>query len=330
MTPLAEILKQKILAQGPVGVDEFMALALGHPDHGYYMKRDPFGVDGDFTTAPEISQMFGEMIGAWAADVWAQMGSPSELVFLECGPGRGTLMADMMRATKKIAGLQVAARIHLLEMSPVLREKQRDALRDYKVQWFERFDEISFDAPFILIANEFLDALPVKQVQGSQERLVNYSDEKGFHFSFEGEILEVSPTREEFTKSVAKILKRVGGAALFIDYGHLKSAPGNTLQALYKHEYISIFDHIGDADITSHVDFEAIGRAAHGVDVHGPVTQGDFLRNLGIGLRASVLAQASGKPDEIQKALHRLTYSDEMGTLFKVMGLSHGLKPAGF
>lgn len=350
MSALAEYLKNHIAAHGPMDVGQFMALALGHPQHGYYMKKDPFGAGGDFTTAPEISQIFGEVLGAWVADIWAQMGRPDPFVLLECGPGRGTLMADMMRATSGVLGFHAACRIHLLEMSPVLKSLQREMLADFNVIWHESLSTHFFNCPFIIIANEFLDALPVRQMQktkeGWQERLISHSEEKAFHFihgsAMQGDfpaagpdaIFEVSPARVSFMRHVTDLLVQAGGVALFIDYGHVQSAPGDTLQAVYKHHYVSIFEHIGDADLTSHVDFEALQAAAGMVNIYGPVEQGAFLRALGIEQRAAYLMKKSDRKqkDEIEKALHRLTHSSQMGSLFKVMGISHGhaIQPAGF
>ena len=336
MSELITLLKMQIAAHGPMDVGQFMAQALGHPKNGYYMKKDPFGADGDFTTAPEISQMFGEVIGAWAADVWAQLGRPAKFILLECGPGRGTLMADMMRATQSVEGFHQACQIRLLEMSPVLKEAQAKALKDYKPRWHTSLDNLSIDCPVIAIANEFLDALPIRQMENTShgwiERLISYSAEKGFHFTGgTGEIFESAPAREEFVHLLCGRIKAHSGAALFIDYGHVKSAPGDTLQAVYRHEFVSVFENIGDADITSHVDFEAVARHA-GIDVYGPVEQGAFLKAIGIEKRAQYLeGRPKAKKDEIEKALHRLTHSDQMGSLFKAICFSHGnIRPAGF
>ena len=349
MSALADYLKNHIAAHGPMDVGAFMTLALGHPEHGYYMKKDPFGAGGDFTTAPEISQMFGEVLGAWTADIWSQMGRPDPFVLLECGPGRGTLMADMMRATSKVAGFHAACRIHLLEMSPVLKSLQREKLADFEVNWHENLSSLSVDYPFVVIANEFLDALPVRQMQkmkdGWKERLISHSEKEGFHFicgsAMSGDfpaaevdaIFEIGPARVSFVSNVADLLVQAGGVALFIDYGHIQSAPGDTLQAVYKHQYVSVFEHIGDADLTSHVDFEALQRVVP-ARIYGPVEQGAFLKALGIAQRAAYLMEKSDKKqkDAIEKSLHRLTHSSQMGSLFKVMGISHGraIQPAGF
>ncbi|MCC7305821.1 MAG: SAM-dependent methyltransferase [Alphaproteobacteria bacterium] len=342
-----KILQDYITKNGPVDIGAFMQMVLGHPQHGYYMKKDPFGAAGDFTTAPEISQMFGEVIGAWVADVWIKMGSPSAFTLLEMGPGRGTLMADMMRATENVKGFHSACSIHLLEMSPVLKDIQKNTLKAFPgVQWHETFKGISPEQPLIAVANEFLDALPVRQLvmtdAGWKERVIDFKDGQ-FVFGLatpspfislpegraeEGEIYELSPERSAFMKNFCGVLKKAKGAALFIDYGYSEPGIGESLQALYKHQYVPVLEHIGDADLTAHVDFAALKEECRSVEamVSGPVRQGDFLQSTGINQRAAWLsAKATEKQaQDIESALHRLTSSDEMGLLFKVMGLSYG------
>lgn len=347
-SPLEDIIKAQIAQNGPMDVGAFMALALGHPQHGYYTGRDPFGRGGDFTTAPEISQMFGELIGAWAADMWAQMGRPDPFILLECGPGRGTLMADALRATRRMPGFHDAARVVLMEISPVLRQKQVQALADYDVEWIDGLDHPAIQSsayPIICIANEFLDALPVRQFvkQGMlwHERVVGLTgDALSFGMSPPVEppsdgaadgVYEVAPARNAFTRALAGLLKARGGAALLIDYGYERSAAGDTLQAVRGHAFVPVLDDPGLADLTSHVDFQAIGGAASAVTAHGPVTQGDFLRALGIGIRAEALKR-KGDAAAIDAAVARLTNDDAMGSLFKVMALcaDETLTPAGF
>lgn len=342
-----------------MGLERFMGAVLGHPELGYYMRQDPFGSRGDFTTAPEISQIFGEMIGAWLVDMWMQMGKPSPFILLEAGPGRGTLMADILRVSKEFSA---AAKIHLLEMSPVLRQKQRDALGGHDVHWHDDFSSVPDNAPIFFIANEFFDALPFRQFvyngpSGWAERVVQMKRDEDMAFEFVerdcgsydplsefdivapeiGFIFEVSPDRSAFMVALSRRIKAQGGAGLILDYGHLKVGYGDTFQALYRHGYIDPLTHIGDADLTSHVDFAALAKAAResAVMLAGMGEQGDFLNALGIGARAAMLSKnAAGKQqDDIRKALHRLTHSDEMGSLFKVMGIySHDaqLSPAGF
>jgi len=320
-----------------------MGLAIGH----YYATRDPFGRDGDFITAPEISQMFGEMIGVFLADAWMKMGSPERITLVEAGPGRGTLMADILRATAKVSGLHGAVQIHLLEMSPVLKEKQRETLKNFSVSWHETLETLPQEAPVFLVANEFLDALPVQQYVWEDGRwwlrVVGLEQDK-FVFGLADspsalrppphawggglggrDIWESSPAREAFVKDIAQLIKNCGGVALFIDYGHDQSGFGDTLQAVKSHKFIDVLQDVGEADLTSHVDFESLKRVAKEmVAVHGPVAQGDFLKALGIGLRAGRLNQ----PEEYR----RLTDADQMGMLFRAMALCHdrAIKLAGF
>lgn len=321
-----------ILQNGPIDVGTFMTLAIGH----YYSTRDPFGVKGDFTTAPEISQMFGEMIGAFLADSWIKMGSPSPVLLAEAGPGRGTLMADILRATKNVPGFHAAIRIHLIEMSPVLIDRQRGALKDYDVAWTDRLENLPEGLPLLFVANEFLDALPIRQFQFQDgawfERLVGFDGEK-FVFGLApapyplpggraGDVFEIAPQREGFVKGLAARIRAQGGVALLVDYGHDRHGPGDTLQAVKDHQYVDALSHIGEADLTSHVDFESLARAAEGVAVYGPVGQGNFLKALGIELRAQRLNQPV--------ALERLTV--QMGQLFRVVALCHDekIQLAGF
>jgi len=327
---LEKILIQKISDEGPLSIADFMALALSHPEHGYYMKKDPLGKQGDFTTAPEISQMFGEMIGAWIADTWMQMGSPEKFTLLECGPGRGTLMADILRATKNIKGVHNAAIVTLMEISPALKQKQAETLNQYNPQWIESLDTIPRNQPLILIANEFLDALPIHQYINDKERKVDDNEVNGLHFTHATEnITETSPAQTNFMNELSVLLKHLGGAALFIDYGY-ESGHGDTLQAIHKHEFCDPLTNIGDADITAHVNFGAL----QNIIPSALTTQGQFLMNLGIEHRAETLKKnASAKEtQDIQNALHRLVHNDEMGDLFKVMGVTHDhrLNLAGF
>lgn len=351
MSLKAEIITM-IRENGPMDTGAFMGLALSHPKYGYYMTRDPFGQDGDFTTAPEISQMFGELLGAWAADCWLKLGQPERFYFLECGPGRGTLMADALRAVKAVPGFLSAAQIRLIEISPVLKQKQRETLSGYGASWTSSIDEIEDDAPVIMIANEFLDALPVRQFRfhdnAWQERVIGLSPDDELQFGFvpapgielpqteEGTIIEYSPARESFVRSIAQRITAQKGAALFIDYGTEKQGIGDTLQAVKDHKYVDVLESPGEADMTSHVDFVRLKRITEQekVTVYGPVPQGGFLYALGIKERAQILQQrASAKQRmDIENALKRLTDKDEMGTLFKVMVISSGLTsgPAGF
>ncbi len=345
---LESYLINHIKTHGSMDIGTYMGLALGHPKYGYYMKQDPFGAAGDFTTAPEISQMFGEMIGAWIANLWTELGKPSKFTLLECGPGRGTLMRDILRVLSGIPKLIDSLQVFLLEISPVLKEVQKKNLNAYNIKWIEHVSEIPSSQDTLLIGNEFLDALPFKQyIRDSKswaERLVSYSDIKGFYFSArpvsevvfrffpdyirsapEHSVFEVSLQRESFVQNIFKhIDKSVFSGAVLIDYGHLRSGLSDTLQALYKHRYCSVFEHIGDADITSHVDFDALGRCLSDIEnLRCYFTdQGNFLKNLGIEHRAALLSKHANdvQKKDILQSLHRLTNPSEMGTLFKVMG----------
>lgn len=353
MTPLEHIIRQRIAAEGPMDVGTFMALALGHPEHGYYMTRDPFGREGDFTTAPEISQMFGELLGLWAADAWMKLGRPERFDFVECGPGRGTLMADALRAARKVEGFHAAARVTLMEISPVLKEKQRQALAGYNAQWVNTLNHPlirSSNHPLILLANEFLDALPIEQFQYEggewRERIIRINEQDELFFSAsprrrpgpierpqewipafagmtDGDVFEFAPAREKFVADVCCLLKQRHGAALFVDYGH-EGGFGDTLQAVKRHEFVPVLDDIGNADLTSHVDFAALKLVAEEncVNVFGPVGQGRFLEALGLRERAAALGQGA--------EMARLAAPEHMGRLFKVMALCHDVIPEGF
>ncbi len=334
-------LQNRIRQDGPITTAEFMNAAA----EVYYGQGDVFGADGDFTTAPEISQTFGEMIGLWSAVTWQAMGTPQPFHLVECGPGRGTLMADVLRAARQVPGFLEAADIHLIERSAALTTMQREALKDQKVTWHDTFHDCP-DGPMILLANEFLDALPVRQFEKTidewQERCVGLDDAGQFQFTLQppageapnapktasiGDVFEISPAVIEFVASAAARIARHGGAALFIDYGHKTSAVGETIQAVKRHKPHPVLNAVGTADITAHVDFEAAAKAAQvaGTHVLGPIEQGLWLKRLGIGVRGALLAK--GKPPsvarEIETGIRRLTEPDGMGVLFKVMAIAH-------
>lgn len=342
----AHKLREIITQSGPVDVGTFMMQAVGH----YYKTRDPLGLKGDFTTAPEISQMFGELIGAWAADTWIKLGGPSSFSLIECGPGRGTLMADALRATKSVPGFHEALNLFLLETSPVLRAKQKEKLGAYRPVWLDTLADDAFSqipGPVIFIGNELLDALPIRQAQmtdeGWRERVIDLREDK-FVWSLAelprdlkevipqglkvapGDIYELPDVRDNFMRKVCEIIKGKSGAALWIDYGHEKHALGDTLQALKDHQYVDVLSDVGDADVTSHVNFAAVKDVAKraGLDVHGPADQGAFLEALGIGRRAHMLQQnaTQAQKKDIAQALERLCATSQMGRLFKVITLS--------
>jgi NADH dehydrogenase [ubiquinone] 1 alpha subcomplex assembly factor 7 len=343
MTPLERIIRAQIAAEGPMALDRYMALCLGHPQHGYYMTRDPLGSKGDFTTAPEISQVFGELVGVWCAQIWQQLDSPARFSLVELGPGRGTLMRDALRATQKIKGFHDAVEIHLVETSPVLRAVQRQAVEH--AVWHDTVATLP-QHPTIVIGNEFFDALPIKQYDEAnaivRERVVELTDDT-LAFGLDDTqiksmgkdgLFEVSPARIDVAVTLGLLIAMHGGAALVIDYGHRKSAMGDTLQAMKDHRYCSIFETPGEADITSHVDFEQIGAAfaAAKTTVHPVLTQRDFLTGMGLSLRAEVLARklVGAEKDVFLEGVRRLADDTEMGQLFKVMAVTRAEMPVPY
>ena len=320
MTPFERALRERIRADGPISVEAYMEACNAY----YYATRDPLGANGDFTTAPEISQMFGEIVGAALADSWKRAGAPADAVYAELGPGRGTLAADALRVMRS-AGF--AGEAHFVETSPILRGAQKAAVPD--AHWHETIDDLPA-RPLLLAANEFLDALPIRQHVGGMERNVIVLA-GGLAFDRDGEIVETSPIRHEAVETVARKLAANGGAALLIDYGHERSAPGDTLQAVRGHKFAPLLDCPGEQDLTAHVDFEAVAGAARGAGaaVTSLVAQGEWLKRLGIEQRAEVLSRDG--PD-IGAALRRLTAPDQMGTLFKVVAVHSPdwPAPAGF
>jgi NADH dehydrogenase [ubiquinone] 1 alpha subcomplex assembly factor 7 len=359
VTALADLVVRRIRATGPLTVAELMTAALQHPRLGYYATRDPLGAAGDFVTAPEVSQVFGELVGLWCADVWARMGRPDPVLLVELGPGRGTLMADALRALGVAPDFRRALRLHLVETSPALRGLQARTLAGAQPVWHESLDQAP-EGPLLLIANEFLDALPIRQFERRggawHERRVGIAAD-GAALAFlldpapsasatqvpprlasspDGSVVEVSPAAIGLASDVARRLAAGGGAALFVDYGHVESACGDTLQAVLQHRYHPVLEALGSADLTAHVDFQALADVARasGARACGPVTQGDFLRSLGIEVRArQLLAKASPETSvTIESGVRRLIGDREMGTLFKVLALTHPNlpTPAGF
>jgi len=343
LTPLARLLRERIRATGPLSLADYMGEALAHPEHGYYRSRDPLGVAGDFTTAPEISQMFGELIGLWCAVVWQSMGSPTEVVLAEVGPGRGTLMADLLRAAAMVPEFSRAIRVHLVETSRPLRAKQADRLAGVAPVWHDDLSTLP-PGPLLLVANEFFDALPVHQwirrSDGWHERMVG-ADGDALVFvdgplahgltapvATEGAIFETNPAARDIAAAIGQRLAASGGAALIIDYGHPASALGDTVQAVRRHAYAPVLEAPGEADLTAHVDFQALAQAARPAQCFGPVTQGSFLRALGIELRCERLTRSSpDKAGEIAAACRRLIDATEMGTLFKALAMTQPMLP---
>ncbi|MEO7654792.1 MAG: SAM-dependent methyltransferase [Sphingomicrobium sp.] len=294
----------------------------------YYATRDPLGASGDFTTAPEISQMFGELIGAALADSWRRAGSPADAIYAELGPGRGTLAADALRVMR---GAGFGGAVHFVETSPVLRAAQADAVPD--AHWHEAIESLP-DAPLLLVANEFFDALPIRQLAGGVERKVTVAA-GGLAFDRDGGILEESPARSEAARVLGERIARFGGTALIVDYGHARSAPGDTLQAVRGHGFAPVLAAPGEQDLTAHVDFDALLKAATkvGPSATALVTQSEWLRALGIDARAAALTFANpDRADAIAAALERLTGAKEMGELFKVVAIHapDWPEPAGF
>lgn len=353
-TPLSKLIAARIAATGPLTIAQYMNDCLLHPEHGYYTTHEPFGTKGDFITAPEISQMFGEMLGLCLAQSWIDAGAPAPFTLAELGPGRGTLMADILRATRGVPGFHAGAQITLIEASPRLRDIQRQTLDGYEVHWLESADALP-QQPLFAVANEFFDALPIRQFQraanGWAEVMITA---KGDELSFAlgqaspinalehrladtaiGEIVETCAPALPITRQIASRIAANGGAALFIDYGGWHSR-GDTLQALRDHAPQSPLADPGKADITAHVDFEplALEAQAAGARASQLTGQGILLERLGITARAQKLAaKLSGEALEAHIAAHRrLTHPEEMGTLFQALAIhaTDAPCPAGF
>lgn len=333
-------------------LSEYMALCLMHPEHGYYTTRDPLGAEGDFTTAPEISQMFGELVGLTLAQAWMDQGAPARFTLAELGPGRGTLMADVLRSTKGVPGFHAAMSVHLVETSPVLRTLQAQALKPHDVTWHDSVEALP-DAPLFLVANEFFDALPIRQVERAEgelwrERCVGVQEgrltlglsdatplpalQHRLEDTRPGDVVEFSSPAQAIAATIGAKIKARGGTAMIVDYGDWRSL-GDTFQALHAQEPVDPFADPGAADLTAHVDFEALAQAAP--SAHSRLTpQGVFLERLGITQRAQALAKGlSGDTLTAHIAAHRrLTHPQEMGTLFKAMALypEGAAPPPGF
>ena len=330
-------------------VAQFMATCLGDPSAGYYATRDPFGRGGDFITAPEVSQMFGELVGAACVSAYQALGEPDQFSLVEMGPGRGTLMADLLRVAALRPAFIEAAGLHMVETSPHLRNKQLETLADapLKPAFLDTLQDVP-DGPLIVVANEFFDALPIHQFiktgNGWCERVIGLDDDGELAYgagtgrieerdlypdldeSPDGTIIETQPAANAISQELGARLARYGGAAIIIDYGYLKTAPGDTLQALYKHAYDDVLAHPGEADLTAHVNFEALATAAtrEGATAHPPLTQGDFLLRSGLLERAGALGAGKSHAEQegIRDAVERLAAPDQMGNLFKALALT--------
>lgn len=344
MTPLAVDLARRIAAEGPMRLSDYMAACLLDPAHGYYATRDPFGAAGDFVTAPEISQMFGEMLGLMLAQVWLDQGRPDPFVLAEPGPGRGTLMADMLRAMGAVPGMVAAAQVHLIEASPALRALQAERLAGHQPRFLASVEALP-EAPLYLIANEFFDALPIRQFErrgsGWAERQVGLSADGRLLAGLapatpmadlaprltdtaEGDVVEICPAAPAVVGQIATRIAAHGGVAVIIDYGGWHSL-GDTFQALRAHRPEDPLAHPGEADLTAHVDFEPLAHAARaqGAAVSALTPQGVLLERLGITERARVLARGlTGAALATHVAAHRrLIHPQEMGNLFKTLAI---------
>jgi NADH dehydrogenase [ubiquinone] 1 alpha subcomplex assembly factor 7 len=350
-SPLETEIRRRIESAGSLPVAQYMELCLTHPEHGYYCKGPSIGAEGDFITAPEVSQMFGELVGLWAVAAWSAMGSPDNVRLVELGPGRGTMMVDVLRAAKAVPAFRAAIVLHMVEISPALERLQRQALTatEVPVSWHRSLGDVP-GGPLIILANEFIDALPVHQAvmcaDGWHERVVKIGEDHKLHFSIDrdpiplfdellpreirqAKIGEVFEWRADNTAlEIGRRVLKSEGVALIMDYGHVRGGLGDTLQAVCGHAFADPLAAPGTADLTAHVDFQALAQAAEGMGarVHGPTTQASFLRRLGIEQRATAL-RAAAPPDyarTIDAALNRLTNEDRagMGGLIKAVAFS--------
>lgn len=353
MTLKAQLL-ERVAISGPVTVADYMHDCLLHPEHGYYATQEPFGLKGDFITAPEISQMFGELVGLSMAQCWLDQGCPAPFTLAELGPGRGTLMTDILRATRAIPGFRDAAQVVLVEASSRLRDVQAKTLDTHAPKWITDTSELD-DQPLFLVANEFFDALPIRQFirsdAGWSERLIGASEAHELIFGLgtqapqpalshrlddtkDGDLIETCEAAPRIVQDIGTRIARHGGAALLIDYGDWRSL-GDTLQALQNHTPVDPLDAPGQADLTAHVDFEALAQAAARAGCkHSRLSpQGVFLERLGITARAQALAKglSGAQLENLIYAHRRLTHPEEMGNLFKVLGLfpAQGMPPPG-
>lgn len=349
---LSQILARRILNYGAISLHEFMSEALNHPEYGYYTKSNPIGRSGDFITAPEISQMFGELIGVWCASTWIKIGKPNSFALMELGPGRGTLIVDALRALKALPECLKAMELHFVEINPQLKKSQEKLLSDYRVIWHKSLDDIP-QKPTIFIANEFFDALPIEQLffrnKKWYRRKVDLADKKyksepKFTFTEEvsslsdldrqfvvdskclnGSVFEFSPDSRDAITKISKHINYYNGAALIVDYGYHEPNTNSTLQAIQRHRYVDVLNEPGCSDLTAHVDFRALSSVAiiNGVSCWGPISQGSFLRRLGIETRSEKLSVSASDAtkESIKRAKQRLINEDQMGTLFKVMVL---------
>lgn len=341
MTALTQIIRDEISQNGPVSVSWYMSACLGHPEHGYYTTGNPFGATGDFVTAPEISQLFGEMVGLWLVNQWDRLGCPNSIDLVELGPGTGTLMADILRVCGKFPEFDRAISVHLVETSPLLAQKQREVLAKYDrpVVWHDSIPD-GTGQPVLFVANELFDALAIDQyiktdigwsevligIQNGELTQVQGTPQAAQHLDSQfphletGRVVESSPMSDQFSATIGKRIKQNGGAALIIDYGAWQGV-GDTLQAIKAHKPVDVFSNIGKADLTAHVNFSQIVNMSN--CFYKFTTQGKFLENMGVTARAQALAKnLEGEALENLISSHRrLTHPDQMGALFKFLAL---------
>jgi SAM-dependent MidA family methyltransferase len=351
---LPELIDMQIRTSGPMSVASYMGLCLTHPSKGYYKSADPLGAKGDFITAPEVSQMFGELLGFFFVNLWQQMGSPKAFTLLELGPGRGTLMADMLRVACRAEGFRDALDLRLFETNPALIAEQNARLEPYDPKWIDAFENVG-DGPLLVVANEFFDALPIRQFvrmdDGWHERMVGLTEgRRSFGLNptpippgampeaiASAEIncvFEVGLANGEVMKRLADVISTQGGAILAVDYGYARTQTGETLQGVRRHQYADVLDAPGETDLSAHVDFETLGNVAAkaGLAIQPLATQGQFLTRLGLDERAKALSAANpGSAGDIAAAKARLASPEQMGNLFKAFcAASPGLVPPGF
>lgn len=351
-TPLEERLVKLIKDHGPIRVGDYMADALTHPQHGYYSTQQAIGAAGDFTTSPEISQVFGELIGSWLVHAWAEMGAPSAFNLVEMGPGRGTLMADILRVAKVRPRFLEAVHVYMIESSGRLRYHQKRWLHEtgVRITWADRLEDVPA-GPLLIVANEFFDCLPIRQFVRTadkdgrpwRERLVGLTDDEQLAFVLSDarfadqpgmppgaqpeDIYETCAAALDVVAEISHRFREHKGRALIIDYGHGRSGFGDTFQAMRHHAHWPVLHKPGLADVTAHVDFAALARRARREDVRadGPVMQRDFLARLGLRVRLDALLGSvddETTKEAVRSAALRLVEPDGMGQLFKVMAIS--------
>ena len=347
LNPLEPIIKSIITQQGAISVAAFMTLVLQHPEYGYYTKGNPIGRTGDFITSPEISQLFGEIVGVWCVDAWKRLGEPERFALLELGAGSGIMMSDIIRVTQKVSGFTNGMNVFILESNQILRGKQKENI-SIQYSYLESLSEFLSDMPLIIVTNEFFDNMPIRQFEktfhGWEERMVDVENDMlvfklrpissveqnlipvEMRDSVPGTVFEFSPVSQTIMKEASEIIVKNKGAMLVIDYGYKETIDCSTLQAISKHEGASILDNPGLVDVSAHVDFRALARVSEsfGAKVQFLCIQKEFLENFGISLRADRLKL---HVDEKQKhqidiALNRLLSDDEMGSTFKVLSLA--------